>query len=408
MPEDGRCIISSMNFICSRCGKKAPVTTRKAKCDCGGLWKLDFKPPAFDPALIDRHEWSIFRYRAFLPLEGAEGRVDGAGAANNESPASDGGGREARDAGDLVDAIWRSVSLGEGLTPVVRLDEDVLLKMDYFMPTLSFKDRGAAVLIAHCKAIGVDSVIQDSSGNAGNSIAAYSARAGIKCEIFVPEGTSPAKIAMIRSHGALVTIIPGSRDKCAEACREKVEREGIYYASHVYNPFFYEGTKTYIYEAWEQLGRIPAHIFLPLGNGTLFLGVVKGLEELLAADIIAKMPQIIAVQSERCDPIARAYEDGAPMPARITPMPTLAEGIAIGSPIRGEEILELVYRYHIKVITAPEDRILEARARLAANGIYCEHTSAATYAAYLSYCDQHGRTRDSLIPMCGAGLKSDH
>jgi len=124
------------------------------------------------------------------------------------------------------------------MTPIVRLDEDVLLKMDYFMPTLSFKDRGAAVLIAHCRAIGVDSVVQDSSGNAGNSIAAYCARAGIKCEIFVPEGTSPAKIAMIRSHGAQVTIVPGSRDHCADVCRAKVAQEGSYYASHVYNPFF--------------------------------------------------------------------------------------------------------------------------------------------------------------------------
>ncbi|MGB9687033.1 MAG: threonine synthase [Rectinema subterraneum] len=392
-----------MDYVCSRCGHREGISTRRPRCDCGGLWKLDFKPAAFDPALIDKYEWSIFRYRAFLPLEEtAQTTHKGRNTAQKATQ-----GPQHGEETDL-DAPWRSVSLGEGMTPVVRLDEDALLKMDYFMPTLSFKDRGAAVLIAHCKAIGVDSVIQDSSGNAGNSIAAYSARAGIRCEIFVPEGTSPAKIAMIRSHGAMVTIVPGSRDHCAEVCREKVEHEGIYYASHVYNPFFYEGTKTYIYEVWEQLGRIPSHIFVPLGNGTLFLGVVMGLEELLAADIIAKMPQIIAVQSERCDPIARAYEDGAPMPERITPLPTLAEGIAIGAPMRGEEILKLIYRYHIKVITAQEDRILEARARLAANGIYCEHTSAATYAAYLSYCDQHGRMRDSLIPICGAGLKSEH
>ena len=387
-----------MDFICSRCGKKAPVTTREALCECGGLWKLDFQPPLFDPDLIDRREWSLFRYRAFLPLEETEGAKE-ENAAVNGSPA-----RAARTQHDG----WRAVSLGEGMTPIVRLDEDVLLKMDYFMPTLSFKDRGAAVLIAHCRAIGVDSVIQDSSGNAGNSIAAYSARAGIQCEIYVPEGTSPAKIAMIRSHGARVTIVPGSRDQCAEVCRAKVAQEGTYYASHVYNPFFYEGTKTYIYEVWEQLGRIPAHLFVPLGNGTLFLGMVKALEELLAAGFIAKMPRIIAVQSEHCDPIARAYEDGASSPAHITPLPTLAEGIAIGVPVRGEEILYYIYKYNMKVITAPEERILEARAALAGHGIYCEHTSAATYAAYLAWCEKHGRTYDSLIPMCGAELKSDH
>ena len=121
-----------MKYVCSKCDATAEVSTRAAKCECGGLWKLDYKPPKFDLSLVDRDTWSIFRYRAFMPLAGEH---------------------------------WRGISLGEGMTPIVSFDEDVLLKMDYFMPTLSFKDRGAAVLIAHCKAIGVDSVVQDSSGN---------------------------------------------------------------------------------------------------------------------------------------------------------------------------------------------------------------------------------------------------
>jgi threonine synthase len=86
----------------------------------------------------------------------------------------------------------------------------------------------------------------------------------------------------------------------------------------------------------------------------------------------------------------------------------MAEGIAIGVPMRGEEILEYIYKYNIQVITAPENRILEARMALAAKGIYCEHTTAASYAAYLRFCELHGKTSDCLIPMCGAGLKSDH
>ena len=213
-----------MRYICAKCGRTEAVTTRKPHCECGGLWKLDYEPPAFSLDAVDPHEWSQFRYRRFMALD---------------------------------DESWRGVSMGEGMTPVVRLDGDVLLKMDYFMPTLSFKDRGAAVLIAHCKSIGVEKVVQDSSGNAGNSVAAYCARAGIGCEIFVPEGTSPKKIDMIRAHGAVCTVVPGTRDHCADVCRAKVEQEGVYYANHVYNPFFYEGTKTYIYEVFEQLGRLP-------------------------------------------------------------------------------------------------------------------------------------------------------
>lgn len=364
-----------MKYICSKCSLKMDVSTKKAKCDCGGLWKLDFKPPKFDLSLVDNSTWSIFRYRAFMALEGE---------------------------------YWREISLGEGMTPIIEFNEDVILKMDYFMPTLSFKDRGAAVLIAHCKAIGVDSVVQDSSGNAGNSVAAYCGKANIECEIFVPEGTSPKKIDMIKSHNAMVNVVPGSRDNCADVCRAKVDIEGKYYANHVYNPFFYEGTKTYIYEVYEQLKRIPKNIFVPLGNGTLFIGIVKALKELLDSNIIIEMPNIIAVQSEFCDPFAKAVIKNERLPVKVTPKPTMAEGIAIGVPMRGEEILEYIYKYNIKVITAPENRIFEARAALAAKGVYCEHTTAATYAAYLKYCELNGKTSDCLIPMCGAGLKSDH
>lgn len=149
-----------MDFVCSECGKRVSTCTMQPKCECGGLWDMDFVPPRFSPEDIDRDEWSIFRYRKFMALSGE---------------------------------AWRQVSLGEGMTPVISLNQNVLLKMDYFMPTLSYKDRGAAVLMAHCKELGVKQVVQDSSGNAGNSIVAYAARAGIGCEIFVPEGTSPKR-----------------------------------------------------------------------------------------------------------------------------------------------------------------------------------------------------------------------
>ena len=335
-----------MEFYCSECGRRESVKTRKAHCECGGLWKLDYKPPKFNISEIDRDEWSMFRYRKFMALE---------------------------------DDSWKSITLGEGMTPIIRLDEDVLLKMDYFMPTLSFKDRGAAVLVSHCKSIGVDNVVQDSSGNAGNSVAAYCARAGIGCEVFVKEGTSPKKIDMIRAHGATCTVVPGSRDHCADVCRQKVEREGVYYANHVYNPFFYEGTKTYIYEVFEQLHRIPANIIIPVGNGTLFLGVMHALEHLFDSGCIEAMPQIIALQTETCDPILRAAEKGLSEPVEIVPEETIAEGIAIGRPMRGREILEYVRKYSIRFIHAPEAKIMDARAALAAKGIYCEHTTAANY-----------------------------
>ncbi len=363
-------------FVCPKCGRREALDTRLPHCPCGALWELDSDIPKYDPALIDQAEWSQFRYRAFMTLDD--------------------------------DVSWRSVSLGEGMTPVVQLEKGVMAKVDYMMPTLSFKDRGAAALMAHCKAIGVDKVVQDSSGNAGNAVAAYAAKAGIACEIFVPEGTSPKKIDMIRAHGAKCTVVPGSRDHCADVCRAKVEEEGCYYASHVYNPLFYEGTKTYIYEVFEQLGRIPENLIIPVGNGTLFLGAVKALEHLLASGCIDHFPQIWAIQSEKCDPLYQASIQNAKSPAPVKPEPTLAEGIAIGKPMRGEKILELSEKWNIRFVLAPENQILAARGELAKKGYYVEHTTAANYAVLREIRRKYGVEEDFLITLCGAGLKSDH
>lgn len=359
------------DFICTGCGKHAPIDTLRYKCDCGGLYKLNSDAPKFNPALVDQSEFSIFRYRRFMGIDTAK---------------------------------FREISMGEGLTASVKFGEDLYLKLDYAMPTLSFKDRGAAVLVLHTKNIGVKKVLQDSSGNAGNAVAAYCARAGIECEIYVPKGTSPKKIDMIKSHGAHVTVFDGSRDETADACRKKAAQEQIYYANHVYNPIFYEGTKSYIYEIYEQLGRVPRNIFIPVGNGTLLLGAQAALGELYEGGLIEALPKIFIVQGERCAPLF----DAKGTAREIEPQPTLAEGIAIARPMRAGEILGSSYAGEREVILASESDILPARAALARGGFYVEHTTAATYAAYLRYKESRDLQGDSIIPLCGAGLKSDH
>ena len=331
-------------------------------------------PPPFSPENLDRKEWSLFRYRAFLPV---------------------------------TNDLWKEISMGEGMTPVTALEDGVLVKADYLMPTLSFKDRGAALVIWLAKTLGVKKVIQDSSGNAGNSIAAYAARAGMECEIYVPEGTSPGKIKMIRSYGAAVNVMPLSRDETAKACREAVKNGAGYYASHVFNPFFYQGTKTYVYETLEQLGRLPENFFIPVGNGTLLMGVMLAFDELISSGVIARRPKIYAVQSECCAPILEAFAAHKDVPAIITAQKTLAEGIAVGQPARGPQILCSAYKAGVEFIPAREDGISEAQAILARRGFYVEHTTAATYAAYLSCKQEYDIKGDVLIPLCGAGLKSD-
>ena len=364
-----------MDYICTTCGKKISTDTRAAKCECGGIFELDFKPEKFDLAKVDKGTWSLFRYRKFLAGEGE---------------------------------AWRDVTMGEGMTPIVEVKPGVFLKVDYAMPTLSFKDRGAATLVSHMKAIGVKSCVQDSSGNAGHAVAAYCARAGIACEIYVPEGTSPKKIALIEAAGAAAHVIPGNRDHCADVCRARVRDEGIYYANHVVNPYFYEGTKTYIYEAYEQLGRIPEHIIVPVGNGTLYIGVMKALEHLLESGVIDHFPKVIALQSEYCDPLYQAVKKGAEGACEVDVKPTIAEGIAIGKPLRARELLSYARKHNVTFVRAPEANLLAWREKLARAGFYIEHTTAANFAAWEQYQKENGPASDVLITLCGAGIKSDH
>jgi threonine synthase len=304
---------------------------------------------------------------------------------------------------------WQEITMGEGFTPLVPLDAanpNVLVKVDYQMPTLSFKDRGAVVLIAKAKSLGAKKLVQDSSGNAGTSIAAYAARSGMHCTIFVPDSTSPKKVAQIKAHGAEVKLIPGSREDTAMAAMEAANERGVFYASHVYNPFFYQGTKTYAFELWEQLGRVPDTLILPVGNGTLLLGCYYGFSELKQAGLIDTLPRFIAVQSERCAPLAKAFAVGETEAKPVTNEGTLAEGIAIAAPARHKQILEVIYNTGGSIVTVPEEKIEPARATLASKGYYVEITTAINYAAYTHHHNLFKPSETVVIPLCGAGLKS--
>ncbi len=134
--------------------------------------------------------------------------------------------------------VWQEITLGEGDTPLIKIADNVYAKAEYYMPTLSFKDRGAVLLIAIAKKLGIKRVVADSSGNAGTAIAAYGARAGIQCDIFVPESTSSKKIAQIEAHGAVIHKVPGTREDTANAAIAMVENTSAFYASHIYNPSF--------------------------------------------------------------------------------------------------------------------------------------------------------------------------
>jgi len=361
------------HLICTACGNTYRADQPRWKCDCGGMLDLAFAP-TFAPEMVKGRKPTMWRYREAIPVT-----------------------RE--------DAV---VSFDEGFTPMLEVDfggRGVWVKQDHLFPTGSYKDRGASVLVSQAHAMGVKAVVEDSSGNAGCAIAAYSARAGIGCDIYVPADLAAAKLAQIQHYGARLHKVPGSREDTARAVLEAAEK--TYYASHSWNPFFFHGTKTFAYEVTEQLGwKAPSTVVLPVGNGTLLLGAAIGFEELLAAGIVKRRPKLIAVQAENCAPLAHAFGRGLSDIEEEPTQATLGEGIAIARPIRAGQILEAVRKSGGEFLTVTEEEIKRSLREMCRLGYYIEPTSAATTAGVGRYVKQCGRDEVIVSVFTGHGLKT--
>ncbi|GAA2480703.1 threonine synthase [Streptomyces gobitricini] len=359
----------SASYLCPRCGARSSVSALTWRCrECQGPWDLDYRAAPVSLASLSGRTGSLWRYEEALPLSDPH------------------------------------CSLGEGRTPLVRLTDTVSAKLDFLMPTLSFKDRGAVMLAELARRLAPRRVIADSSGNAGTAMAAYCARAGLDCAVYVPEGTSPKKLEQIRAHGARLVVVPGDREAAARAAREAAGEPGTFYASHVFNPYFLHGTKTYVYELWEDLGgRLPDTLVVPVGNGTLLLGAALATAELYEHGLIRSRPALVAVQAEAVAPLAEAFRAGADELTASAPVrPTLAEGIAIPDPPRARQILRAVRESGGTFLTVTEAQIRTAQLDLAARGLFVESTGVACWAAISAA----PRTGSAVVPLCGAGAKT--
>ncbi len=363
-----------MHLICTRCQTTCPLDPRRFRCDCGGVLEIA-AAPAFDPQQVEADELSLWRYRHGLPLP------------QDVTP----------------------VTLGEGMTPLVAADWDglpVLLKCEHLNPTGSFKDRGTAVLVTALAAAGVKHVVEDSSGNAGSSLAAYAARAGIDATIYIPAHASPVKQAQISAYGARVVPVPGPRAAAAQAVLRAVD-QGAVYASHVYHPLIRHGMKSVAFELYERLeeeGRTIDSILLPAGHGTLLLGLAQGLAELRAAGCIERLPKLFGVQAAACAPLARAWEHGDTDAAPVPEGETVAEGVRIAAPVRGTAVLDAVRQSGGAILAVAEEDILAAQQRLAHQGILVEPTSALAVAALTPLRNRLGAT--TVVILTGSGFKS--
>ena len=362
-------------FVCTGCGQSYAIDTRDWCCACGGLLDFAHRAP-FDAAQVDANISGLWRYRAMLPLE----------------------------------SEWEPVTLGEGNTPVVPIEwrgQRLLLKMETAAPTGCFKDRGAAVLATALRGLGIDRVVEDSSGNAGASLAAYAGRAGIHCEVCIPASASSAKLAQIEAYGAEVIEIRGKREYAALAAWAAAAH-GAYYASHVYSPYFLAGTETLAYELWEQLGHnAPDALLMPAGNGSLLLGAYAGFARLHQAGLIADVPRLFAVQTAACAPLFDAYRSGRDEIEPATVGETAASGIAIGRPARGSQILQAVRATGGAVLCVTEEKIGQTYHELAYQGFYVEKSAAVAVAAVEELGQLLGGSYPEtlVVPLTGHGLK---
>lgn len=351
------------------------MDSRDWLCRCGGPLDLSAQP-GFDESRIDRRRGGLWRYRAFLPL----------------------------------DPAWEDVTLGEGCTPLVSASlggRPVYLKLEYVTPTGSFKDRGAAVLLTALRGLGIDRVVEDSSGNAGASIAAYSARAGIRCEVCVSDSAAGPKLRQIVAYGADVIEVRGRREYAALAAWAAAAH-GAYYASHVYNPFFLAGIETLAFDLWEQLGNdaIDA-VLMPVGNGTLLLGLYSGFQRLRTAGLIRQMPRLLGVQAEACAPLVEGFRLGRSEPGAVEPSPTAASGIAISQPARGRHVLSAVRATDGCLLAVREDEIVESQGLLGSMGFHSEPTSAVAVAAMRQVDEILSKGDTLVVILTGHGLKTE-
>ena len=302
------------------------------------------------------------------------------------------------------------VSLGEGWTPLVLRDwqgAEIRFKLESQMPTGSFKDRGTAVMLNHLLEVGVGPIHEDSSGNAGASVATYAAAAGIPCRIYVPAAAPRAKLVQIAASGAEVRAIPGTRQDVTEAALTAVGES--FYASHNWQPFFVEGTKTLAYELWEQLGFVvPDNILVPTGYGSNILGLDRGFEELARNREIAAPPRLFAVQAANCAAFAAAWAAGEDRFVPFSSKPTVADGIATPKPVRVAEVLAALRHSKGGVVAVAEDEIAPALAALGRLGLFVEPTAAVAGAA-LTRLLRDGTIeagQSTVVVLTGSGLKA--
>jgi threonine synthase len=374
MPNDLKPLGDPPAYVDPISGQRYPVSEPRWRSDNGAPLMITALP-GLGRDMIDTGKRSLWRYAAALPV-------------------------------DVPDPI----TLGEGCTPLISSrwrGVPARFKLEWFSPTGSFKDRGASVMVSILRAQGVTRLLEDSSGNGGAAIAAYAAAGGVAAKILVPASTPHDKTVQMRSFGAEVELIPGTRQETSDAAARAALT--IFYAGHNWQPFFLQGTKTLAYELWEDLGfNAPDNVVIPTGAGSNIMGCDIGFSELLRRGEIARLPRLFAAQPMNCAPLHASFKAGSDDLVSVEVRPTIADGASIAKPVRAPEVLAALRRSGGATVAVSEAEIKGALLELGRIGLYVEPTSALAAAAFTKLLDRGvvHPSETTVLVLTGSGLKT--
>lgn len=347
---------------CVSCGKEYSNNEIIYTCtDCGSVLEVICNPDVSKDIFSCRKQ-SMWKYKEFMPVD--ETKI---------------------------------VSLEEGGTPFVKCDKlgselgiDLYVKVEGSNPTGSFKDRGMSVGITNAMELGVSTVGCASTGNTSASLAAYAARAGLRCVVLLPSGkVALGKLAQAMFHGAEVLSIKGNFDEALDAITA-LALEGQLYLLNSVNPYRLEGQKSIGFEIVDDLGwKSPDRIILPVGNAGNISAIWKGVSEFYEAGFIEDRPMMTGIQAEGACPIVNAYQKGNTEIEAVANPETVATAIRIGAPVSSLKALRAIYDSNGHAETVNDEDILSAQKLLARKeGIGVEPASAASIAGLMKLVDQ--------------------
>ena len=310
------------------------------------------------------------------------------------------------------------VSLGEGLTPLLRSEnlarelgiDELYIKDESQNPTQSFKARGMSAAVSMAKELGARKVVAPSAGNAAGALAAYAARAGLECFIFMPRDTPGANVIECEQTGAHVTLMDGLITDCGAEVARRKDTEGWFDLSTLKEPYRVEGKKTLGYELAEQMDwQLPDVIIYPTGGGTGLIGMWKAFDEMEQMGWIGpKRPRMVTVQASGCAPIVRAFQAGTRHADEFQNAATIASGLRVPKAIGDFLILDALRASGGTAVDVTDEALIAAVGEIgAAEGVFCAPEGAACLPALRKLMDRDDvKTSERIVLFnTGAGVK---